>query len=338
MKRIVGIILFLLLVGCAASSYRPAKINGVSFVAAPHKIDSTHLEPVVKVNANYAAIMPFGFIRSLDNPNIIHNTDRQWFGETKVGAQQYILELQKKGIKVMIKPQIWVWRGEFTGNIMMTNEDDWQILEKSYSSFILDYADLAQTVNAEILCVGTELELFIKYRPKYWSSLIDEIRSVYTGKLTYAANWDEYRRTPFWDQLDFIGIDAYFPVSDNKTPSIEDCLLGWQKHKSEIMALAKYHKKKVLFTEYGYRSVDFAGKQPWVADRKMDNVNLQAQVNTMQALYETFWEEDWFAGGFIWKWYIEHEKVGGEANFMFTPQNKPVEEVIKIQYGQSNNY
>ena len=35
--------------------------------------------------ANYAAVMPFGFIRSLDDPNIIFNTERQWYGETKAG-------------------------------------------------------------------------------------------------------------------------------------------------------------------------------------------------------------------------------------------------------------
>ncbi|WP_431156655.1 glycoside hydrolase family 113 [Winogradskyella poriferorum] len=333
MNRLITLILCFLLLGCAATLYKPEKVNGVSFVASPNKVDSSHVKPVVSVNANYAAIMPFGFIKNLEHPEIIHNTDRQWFGETRAGADQYISELRKEGIKVMIKPQIWVWRGEFTGKIMMSSEEDWKALEDSYSSFILEYADLAQKTNAEIFCIGTELELFVKYRPDYWSSLIQKIKSIYDGKLTYAANWDEYRRTPFWDQLDFIGIDAYFPVSHLKTPSFEDCLKGWEKHKVNIQNLSETLDKKILFTEYGYRSVDYSGKRPWVSDRKMDQVNLEAQVNTTKALYETFWNEDWFAGGFIWKWFIDHQNVGGEANFMFTPQNKPVEELIRNQYG-----
>lgn len=332
MNRLLATIFCIICLGCAASLYKPEKINGVSFVASPKKVDSTHVKPVVNVNANYAAIMPFGFIRSLEHPEIIHNTDRQWFGETRAGAQQYISELRRAGIKVMVKPQIWVWRGEFTGNIMMTSEENWKALENSYTDFILEYADLAQKTNAELFCIGTELELFIKYRPKYWSLLIEKIKSIYQGKLTYAANWDEYRRTPFWDQLDYIGIDAYFPVSDKKTPSLEDCLKGWKKHKTGIKALSTALDKKILFTEYGYRSVDYSGKKPWVSDRKMDQVNLEAQVNTTKALYETFWNEDWFAGGFIWKWFTEHQKVGGEENFMFTPQNKPVENIIKEYY------
>ena len=308
------------------------KINGVSFVASRDVIDQSHIKPVVNVNANYAAVMPFGFIKNLEHPEIIHNTDRQWFGETRPGAKQYIEELRKANIKVMIKPQIWVWRGEFTGNIMMTTEETWKELEDSYTSFILEYTALAQEVNAEILCIGTELELFIKYRPEYWFALIKKIKTIYNGKLTYAANWDEFRRTPFWSELDYIGVDAYFPVSENKTPTVEDCLEGWKKHKPIIAQLSKEHNKPILFTEYGYRSVDFSGKKPWVYDHKMGEVNLEAQVNTTKAIFETFWKEDWFAGGFIWKWFHKHDEVGGVDNPMFTPQNKPVEAVVKQQY------
>ena len=336
MRYFLFALLGVLLFGCSAAPYKPEKINGVSFVASGSAIDSADVKPVVKVYANYAAIMPFGFIRNLEHPDINHNTDRQWFGETRAGAKQYIEELRKKNIRVMIKPQIWVWGGEFTGNIMMTSEENWKALEDSYSSFIIEYAELAEEVNAEIFCIGTELELFTKYRPEYWTRFIEEIRTIYSGKLTYAANWDEFRRTPFWDQLDYIGIDAYFPVSDKKTPDFEDCLEGWKVHKPSISKMAKTYNKPILFTEYGYRSVDYSGREPWVSDRSMNQVNLEAQVNTTKALYETFWNEDWFAGGFVWKWFHKYDAVGGVDNPMFTPQNKPVEEVMKNYYKSFN--
>ena len=308
------------------------RINGVSFVAARDKVDQSHIEPVVNINANYAAIMPFGFIKNLEHPEIVHNTDRQWFGETRAGAKQYIEELRKKQIKIMIKPQIWVWKGEFTGFIKMKTEENWKALEDSYSSFILEYAELAEEVSAEMFCIGTELEAFVKNRPDYWSDLIKQIKTVYKGKLTYAANWDEFKRTPFWNQLDYIGVDAYFPVSDKKTPTTEDCLEGWKKHKPIIKSLSEKYNKPILFTEYGYRSVDYSGRKPWVSDHTMRDVNLEAQVNTTKALFETFWKEDWFAGGFVWKWFHKHDKVGGEDNPMFTPQNKPAEAIISAYY------
>ena len=318
---------------CKTQSY---KINGVSFVASRDAVNESHINPVVNVNANYAAIMPFGFIKNIEHPEIIHNTDRQWFGETMAGAKQYIDELRKKKIKIMIKPQIWVWRGEFTGLIEMKNEADWKILEDSYSKFILEYAELANAVNAELFCIGTELEKFIENRPDYWLTLIKKIRTKYKGKLTYAANWDEFKRTPFWSNLDYIGVDAYFPVSDSKTPTIEECMEGWKTHKQVVYNMSQEYDKPILFTEYGYRSVDFAGKTPWVSDRKMSQVNLEAQTNTTQALFDTFWTEDWFAGGFIWKWFHKHDKVGGKDNFMYTPQNKPAEALLRNQYKITN--
>ncbi len=325
------ILLFLMLQSCYGQTN---KINGLSFVASREPINDKHINPVINVNANYAAIMPFGFIRDIEHPEIVFNTQRQWFGETKVGAKQYIEELQKKGIEVMLKPQIWVGRGEFTGYIEMTNENNWKLLEDSYSSFMLLYAELAQETKSEILCIGTELEKFIEKRPTYWTNLIVEIKKIYKGKLTYAANWDEFKRTPFWSDLDFIGIDAYFPVSDEKSPTVTQCLEGWGPHKKVIKGLAKKYNRPILFTEFGYRSVDYAGKEPWKSDRSMTSVNLEAQSNATQALFEAFWNENWFAGGFIWKWHYNYENSGGVNNTRFTPQNKPAEETIKRYYSQ----
>jgi len=195
------------------------------------------------------------------------------------------------------------------------------LLEDSYSKFILEYATLANQLNVDIFCIGTELEQFIANRPQYWLGLIKKIKTVYKGKLTYAANWDEFKRTPFWNDLDYIGIDAYFP-----------CLEGWKAHKYIIKSMSDTFKKPVLFTEFGYRSVDYAGKEPWKSDRSMTAINMEAQIHTTKALFETFWKEDWFAGGFLWKWFIHHDAVGGTNNPMFTPQNKPVEQVIKQYY------
>jgi hypothetical protein len=322
----------ILLLVCTSCASQKEKINGLSYVASRETIDNTHTQPVVKIGANYTAIMPFGFIRDLEHPDILHNTDRQWFGETRVGAKQYIDELRKQNVKIMIKPQIWVWRGEFTGDIKMTTEDNWEALEASYSKFILEYAELAQETNAEIFCIGTELENFIIARPQYWYDLILQIRNIYKGKLTYAANWDEFKRTPFWSHLDFIGVDAYFPVSDKKTPTIEDCKVGWQKHKKVIKSLSETHNKPILFTEYGYRSMDFTGKEPWESDHTIESLNFEGQANATQALFEEFWHEDWFAGGFVWKWFHNYDNSGGEKDNQFTPQNKPAEAVIESFY------
>ncbi|MBU3028247.1 glycoside hydrolase family 113 [Zobellia galactanivorans] len=329
--RIVRL-LFLCFLQFSCTSQAPEKINGVSFVASRSEALQTHLEEVKQVYANHAAVMPFGFIRDVNSPEIIFNTDRQWFGETKKGAMQYIGLLHKNGIKTMVKPQIWIWRGEFTGTLHMNSEAHWQELEASYEKFIMTYAEMAQETGTEIFCIGTELEKFVTNRPEYWHKLISKIRTVYKGKLTYAANWDEYPRVPFWKDLDYIGIDAYFPLSDEKTPSVKQLREGWQRWKPDMAALAKKTGRPVLFTEFGYRSMDYTAKKPWLVDRNQENVNLKAQVNAKRALFDEFWGEDWFAGGYVWKWFIDHDKAGGENDNRFTPQNKPAQEVIKEVY------
>lgn len=334
-RFLLCIALLSFLTGCSQqnSSDKPAiKLNGLSFVASPLAIEQLHIDPVLQINANATAVMPFGFIRNLEAPEIIHNTDRQWFGETEAGAKHYIQKLHANNLSVMMKPQIWIWRGEFTGYLKMTTEEDWKVLENSYRDFIMTYARLAQETNVAIFCIGTELEQFIVHRPEFWNLLISEIKQVYKGKLTYAANWDEYKRVPFWSSLDYIGVDAYFPVSESQTPSVEEARLGWQRWKTEMLSVSSAVNKKILFTEYGYRSVDFSGKEPWKSDRSMTTVNLEAQTNLTQALFEEVYHESWFAGGYIWKWFVEHDKVGGAENNQFTPQNKPVETTIQQHF------
>ncbi|MBQ4820853.1 glycoside hydrolase [Aquimarina sp. MMG016] len=327
-------ILLITITFCNCSGQEP-KINGVSFVGSPKEINNTHVDPVVKVNANWAAVMPFGFVRNLESPKVTFNIQRQWWGERRDGAKRTIELLNARGIQVMLKPQIWVWRGEFTGNISMNSEENWKVFETSYEAFILQYAELAEEMKVPILCIGTELHTFVQKRSGYWNELIKKIRSIYKGKLTYAENWDQFDRAPFWNQLDYIGIDAYFPVSESKTPSIEEMKLGWQKHKEKMKVLQAKIQKPVLFTEYGYRSVHYTGKEPWDSGKTNGNVDLQAQSNALTALYEEFWNEPWFAGGFLWKWFHNHSEVGGKNNNRFTIQNKPSEKLIKEFYSTS---
>ena len=336
MLRIFQFCLCFILVSCSILTDNKTRINGVSYVAAQDTLKYHHIKPVLNVNANYVAIMPFGFIRDIAHPEIKFDSDQQWFGETKAGVTQYISILRKHDLKIMLKPQIWVWHGEYTGYIKMDKEEDWLLLEKTYSNFILEFAEVAEKNGVEIFCIGTELDYFIKNRPQFWIGLIRAIRNIYKGKLTYASNWDEYKRTSFWNDLDYIGIDAYFPVSDSRTPTVDACKIGWEAHKHEIKHYADSLKLPVLFTEYGYRSMDFAAKEPWKSDRSMTAVNLNAQANATQALYETFWDEPWFAGGFVWKWFHNHYEVGGETNSQFTPQNKPVESIISSNYSRTN--
>lgn len=317
---------------CGCGQQEHGQINGVSLVASPEKLSTENVAEIQQLHANYVSVMPIGFVRSLNHPEISYDNERQWFGETKAGVKQYIQELHQQKLNVFLKPHIWIWHGEYTGDLQMKTEADWKTLETSYQKFILDFAHLAEENQVELFCIGTEMHQFVKQRPQFWKQLIQNIKKVYHGKLTYASNWDEYQDIPFWKGLDFIGVDAYFPISSEKTPTVNQAKKGWAKWKEVLQKFSAKEKRKILFTEYGYRSIDFAGKQPWNSDRNLTSVNQHAQKNLTQAVLETFWNEPWFAGGFVWKWYSDSRERDWEKDTRFTPQHKSAEEVIQQAY------
>lgn len=331
MKKII-FICATVLVSCSSAKFH--KVNGVSFVSSGEEASQQHIDPVLNVQANYAAIMPFGFTSDINSPDLVFDSDRQWFGERREGVEQYIQKMHQNGVSIMVKPQIWIRRGAFTGNLKMLTETDWKQFEEAYEAFILLYATLAEETQSDIFCIGTELKVFVNERPEFWSELITKVRHVYHGEITYAANWDEYAKTPFWSRLDYIGVNAYFPLCEEENPSVETLSKGWQPWKAKLKEVSKNKKRPILFTEFGYRSMDFTGKKPWLVDRNQTDVNLEAQARATQVLFDEFWSESWFAGGFVWKWFMQHDEVGGHEDNRFTPQNKPAESVIRKQYSQ----
>ncbi len=305
------------------------KINGISFVASRDKTEQQHIAPLVQTFANYAAVMPYAYVSNGEPPTVIFNSERQWYGERVEGVKGVIKQLKSNNIKTMLKPHLWLRRGAYTGHLRFSTEQEWQAFEQAYSRYILTYAKIAADEKVDIFCIGTELEAFVKQRPKYWQSLIAKVKSIYSGKLTYAANWDEYKRVPFWAQLDYIGVDGYFPLSEKLTPSIDNILQGWQKWKPELAEVSQRHKRPILFTEWGFRSVDHTAKEPWNHSKELTATNLLAQAHAIEGTLISLWSEPWFAGGFIWKWFTYHDRAGGELDNRFTPQNKPSELILR---------
>ena len=102
------ILLFIFVFSTACLLHAQSKINGLSFVSSGNKALPKHVQSVGAVNANWVALMPFAMMRSTASPELNYDPERQWYGETEVGIQQYFEQLQQGNIQVMLKPQIWV--------------------------------------------------------------------------------------------------------------------------------------------------------------------------------------------------------------------------------------
>lgn len=308
------------------------KMNGVSFEGPVDPITADTLNPMLGTNANWVTFMPFGFTQ-IGDPSVGYNYTFQWWGEKSEGVAECTAFAHQKGLKVMIKPQIWVQGGVYTGDIGFGTPQEWMDFEADYLDFILEFAHVADSMNAEAFCIGTELKTFIQQRPMFWGHLIDTVKTIYDGQLTYAGNWDSYTSFAHWDKMDFIGIDAYFPLSDSINPSLPALEAAWDPWIQQIKTHAESVNKPVVFTEYGYRSMNYATQHPW--DSSVNHPpNLELQRKAYQALFNRLWDLPWFRGGFLWKWHALNSSVGGPMDNDYTPQNKPVLQAISNKYGQ----
>lgn len=309
-------------------------MNGVSFVAPSKQLISNPFDKVVAVNADWVAIMPYAFCRP-EKPEIRFDVERQWWGEKSKGTAETVKLARDQGLKILLKPHVWVVGQGWTGDFKLSSEEDWLIWERSYERYILNHARYADSLNVEAFCIGLEFKHVVEERPEFWNKLIKKTRGVYAGKITYAANWDNFENIPFWDKVDFIGINAYFPLSQKDTPELEELIKAWQEKKETVSAFQRKYNKPIVFTEFGYRSIDKAAGNQWelVSHRRFEGLpNYDAQQNAYQALFLTFWNEPWFKGGFMWKWYSNHDRENSMFKSDYTPQGKPVENIIKEWY------
>jgi len=238
----------------------------------------------------------------------------------------------KLGLKVMLKPHIDLISKEdgtyWRADIGFNSDEDWGKWFKEYGRVIDRYARIARDCDVEIFCVGTELS-FTTQKQDYWREIISSARKIYPGKLTYAANWDNYKHIEFWQDLDFIGIDAYFPLTYKINPTVEEIKKGWERWKTEIESWQSGINKPIVFTEIGYSSSFHAPREPWKNGEGDADVGLQARCYA--AFFETVWGCEWLAGVYWWQW-SPSIYGGGENNRQFTPMNKPAAKILEENY------
>ncbi len=208
------------------------------------------------------------------------------------------------GMKVMLKSHVDLEDGEFRTNILPSEE--WF---DSYKRFILRYAEFSAKNNVEIFSIGTELaNTTIVTWQKRWSDIIGEVRRLYNGPIIYGANWDEYETVSFWPEVDYIGIDAYFPLTDKTDPTKEELVEAWKARGDEI---EEYFNAKgltgkpVIFTEVGYDAIDGSNMQPWrvlptLADQKEDQ---KEQSDCLDAMMLALSGRSWFKGLYWWNYF-----------------------------------
>lgn len=326
-----AIIFILFFAHCQAQN-----IKGLSFVAPSSPFEKNPMEEIKAVSAEWIALIPYAF-SYINKPKVHHSSNQQWWGERPEGIIESIRLAKEKGIKVMLKPQVWIPRG-WVGEMDFLEESDWIVWENSYRKFLLEFVEIAINYDVEMLCIGTEFKIAIQKRESFWRTLIEDVREIYDGKIIYCSNWDSYENVPFWDDVDFIGISAYFPLTPSKTPTKKELIKKWNPIVNKLSAFSEKHQKKIIFTEFGYMGIDQCAWKNWELEKVRRNMPLNevAQQNAIDALFEVFWEKDFWAGGFLWKWFPNIDQQKAATHKDYTPQGKLALRTVQHWYDKKD--
>lgn len=233
-------------------------------------------------------------------------------------------ELRARGLKVFFYPMLLMdiagkpWRGELTG--ASGQVANFFTKSNGYNQFITHYANLLDGV-VDAFAIGTELRDLTGITSStgvfpavsHLVSLAATVKGILGSavKITYAADWTEYHHTtdgwyhldPLWSSshIDFVGIDAYFPLTNGVQTTYDAQAIrdgwtsgeGWDFYytdeaRTTTAPLAPEYawkniawwwnnphvnpnsvatgwvpgSKPIWFTEYGFASVDGCANQP----------------------------------------------------------------------------
>ena len=260
---------------------------------------------------------------------------RGWNTPTDAALRAGIRYVRSQGMGVTLKPHVENYDGQWRAVISPGDRDAWY---GAYGAILRELAGGAQAEGVSQMVIGSELIKMAAYTENSgntaaWHELIDQVRGIFGGQLTYSANWgesgwvEEVNKIAFWDRLDYIGISAYYNLytSSNDPASLAGAWNGWDS--SRIEPISRQFGKRVLFTEIGYKSVSGSHTRPWdywyggPADET-------EQANAYEALFSYWNGRSYLAGVHLWDWSSD-PNAGWPGNPDYTPQHKRAEDVMR---------
>lgn len=298
-----------------------------------------------KAELNTLVIVVTWFQNSLTTNTIYRKTTGYWQTPSDTAVIKAVEYAKSLNLKTVVKLHINPTNSnQSRTDILPTDFTTWW---ESKKGMVFHYAQICQQNDVDMFIISTELsKVDGTAYSSYWKSLIAQVRNTYSGIITYAANWDNYQNVSFWSDLNMIGIDAYFPLlprNEKQTIYIKQAWTSCQVPgdyygKNWLQTLRDFSiasKKNILFTEIGYSSKNMTDPSDSVLAKPYSDpddfagtVDMEVQTKAYAGFIETFLREDWFEGFFIWEWKPD-PVAGGYTDNRYTPQNKPVIELLK---------
>jgi hypothetical protein len=261
------------------------------------------LDELARLGANWVAIHPYARVHadgSLSWRPVDPEDPPAWLARP-------IAEAHARGMAILVKPHLAYWGSPFSwrGEIEFAEGEERERFFADYRAWITAVA--GATRGADAFAVGTELDRTLDDEAA-WRAVIEEVRGATDARLTYAANWTDVDRVPFWDALDAVGVQAYYPLAEEGEPDDEELRAGWEGVLAGLRSLHERTGKPVVFTELGYPLSTAAAREPWshhevrVGEERELAAALQERCLRvgLAVLHE---EREWLRGAFLWKWF-----------------------------------
>jgi hypothetical protein len=291
------------------------------------------LREAADMGATWVSLTPFGRLDDLEDTDVLHDF------EIPVARNEDLLretaaQARALGLKVAIIPHVYVMNGQWRGEIDPGDEERWNAWFRSYERYVLRFARLAQELRADLFSIGVEFKSSSNARPDAWRRLIAKVRKAYSGPVTYSANWDEVADVEFWDALDAIGLNAFWPLAGKPGDRFEVMRERASRLADDLAGLSLFWDRPVIFTELGTKSARDASLAPWEWPEHCDALSYDEgyQAEAFEAVLEAFAPRPWFGGLFVWKYFSDPYDETQEPRTGFSPRGKLAEDVLSAWF------
>ncbi|MHA1394153.1 MAG: glycoside hydrolase family 113, partial [Promethearchaeota archaeon] len=203
--------------------------------------------------------------------------------------------IHAQGMKVFYKPMLGSKDGIWRSFIIVTPE--WI---QEYNRIMLKAAEIAKNGGVELFSIGCEMGSW-QIHTEDVIDLIHQIRAIYPGLLTYSANHDSFWQVEFWDYLDIIGIDIYYPFTVTYNPTYQEMLDVWNGAYDKFNRFQRKYNKPIIFTEMGRQKVDGSNIGHFFFESDEQDI-LECQLFFETFFHSKLWTAPWFKGVYWWIW------------------------------------
>jgi hypothetical protein len=289
---------------------------------------------IFRMGATWVSITPYGRVFDLAPTGIDWSFEAR-FEDNRRAVLSAMRQAHAQGLRVLLVPHLWVENGRWRGEIDPGSDEAWSTWAAAYRAFLLAWTEVAREGAADMLSVGVELGSWLtgRHAPSFFPILTD-VRRIFSGPLTYSANWDDVDDTAIVGALDVVGINAFYPLAERGGASVPELMQGGRRVAERVRRLGATFRKPVLFTELGYTTRPDPAVRPWEWPDGMKEVHVDevAQAQAYLALLAPLLDEPSFLGFFVWRVYADPDDVSQEAEWGFSPRGKLAELVVRDAY------